>query len=133
MEVSYLPDASAHRLWPQIRALLKPAADYGSVNVDDPEQLVWIAYENGTVFAAATTLLWADGEAELRLAGGCRHKEWCGELSNIVSEWARNAGARKLVGRGRKGWGRYARLFGWVVTGTEGEDTLYEKDLTDGA
>lgn len=133
MRVSYLPEATEHPLWPQIRALLKPAADYGSIPVDDEGQIVWIAHENGTVFAAITTLLWNDGEAELRLAGGCRHKEWAKPLSETVSAWAKSAGAKKLTGRGRKGWARYARECGWAVTGTDGEDTLYEKDLTNGA
>lgn len=124
-----MPDAESHPLWPAIRELLKPAAEFGSIPVDDPGQLIWIAHEDGTVFAAATSLLWDDGEAELRLAGGCRHREWAGLLSEVVSAWAKAAGAEKLIGRGRKGWARYARACGWVVLGTEGEDTIYEKVL----
>lgn len=129
MKVSYLPDAENHPLWPAISGLLKPAADYGRTEVSHPNMVVWIAHENGTVFAAATTLLYDNGNAELRLAGGYRHREWAEQLSGTVSAWAKSAGAKKLIGRGRKGWARYARACGWVALGTDGEDTIYEKEL----
>lgn len=94
---------------------------------------MWIAFEGPTVFAAATTILWDDGEAELRLAGGCRHKEWVRPLDETVSAWAKSAGADRLTMRGRKGWARYARELGWVALGELAEDgrtgRIYQKEL----
>jgi hypothetical protein len=55
MQVNYLPDPEQHPLWPQIRALLEPAAKFGDVAVECPNQVIWIAHEDGTVFAAATS------------------------------------------------------------------------------
>jgi hypothetical protein len=127
--VSYLPDPEQHPLWDGIRGLLKPAADYGEIPVFGPGECVWIAFDGPTVFAAATTLLWDDGEAELRLAGGYRHREWVGELDATITAWAKSAGASRITMRGRRGWERYARRFGWVRTGTEDGRVLYEKRL----
>jgi hypothetical protein len=130
VELSYLPDAERHPLWPDLYRLLKPAADYGGIPVKDEDELVWIAYDGPTVFGAATTLLWDDGEAELRIAGGARFREWMGLLDEAVSAWARDCGAKKLTMRGRKGWVRYARTFGWVVLGTDHDGlTIFEKEL----
>jgi hypothetical protein len=127
LNICYLPDAETHRLWPQIRALLEPAA--GDVPVEYEHQCVWLAHEGGTVFAAATTILWGNGEAELRFAGGCRHKDWVPQLSDTVSAWAKAAGARKLTMKGRKGWARYARDLGWATLGEQGGDMIYQKEL----
>ena len=129
MIVSYLPDPESHPLWNGIKELLRPAAEYGEIPIKDEDELVWVAFDGPTIFAAATTLLWNDGEAELRLAGGARHKEWIAPLDEKVSAWARDAGATRLTMRGRKGWARYARAFGWVVSGTEDGKQLYEKVL----
>jgi hypothetical protein len=63
MQVNYLPDAENHPLWPQIVEMLRPAAEYGGVAVEHPDHVVWIAHEDGTVFAAATTLLYDDATA----------------------------------------------------------------------
>jgi hypothetical protein len=126
MQVNYLPDAEHHPLWPQIVEMLRPAAEFGGVAVEHPDHVVWIAHEDGTVFAAATTLLYDDATAELMLAGGCRHRDWVPQLSETVSAWAKSAGATRLTMKGRKGWGRYARLCGWA---TLGNSMIYEKEL----
>lgn len=129
MIVSYLPDPESHPLWNGIRALLKPAAELGCSPVFGDGEVLWVAIEGQTIFGAATSILWDDGEAQLILAAGTRHREWVAELDEAVTEWARLCGARRLTMRGRKGWGRYARRFGWVVTGIEGGRTLFEKVL----
>jgi hypothetical protein len=128
MQVNYLPDPEQHPLWPQIRALLEPAAKFGDVAVECPNQVIWIAHEDGTVYAAATTVLYQD-EAELRLAGGYRHRDWAPQLSETVSGWAKSAGAKKLTMKGRRGWARYARVCGWVTLGKKENGMIYEKVL----
>ena len=129
MIVSYLPNPVQHPLWESIKALLKPAADFGDIPIRDDDELVWIAFEGTVLFAAATTLLWDDGEAELRLAGGYRHRDWIQQMDEVVSKWARDAGASRLTMRGRRGWTRYAARFGWEPLGTEDGRQLYEKVL----
>ena len=131
MLVSYLPNPEAHPLWNDIKALLKPAADYGEIPVRDDDELVWIAFEDTVLFGAATTILYDDGEAEIRLAGGRHVARWIDGL-NILESWARDAGASRLAMRGRRGWLRLVRRFGWDAVGIEDGRTIYEKDLTGG-
>lgn len=130
MIVSFLPEPEKHPLWPGIRELLEPAAKFGGIPAYSGDECVWVAFDGPTVFAAATTIMWNDGEAELLLAGGTRFRDWMGLLDATVSAWARDCGAEKLTMRGRKGWARFARAFGWVASGADEEGRqIYEKDL----
>jgi hypothetical protein len=127
--VSYLPDPESHPLWNEIMELLRPAAEYGGIGVRDDDELVWIAFDGSTIFAAATACPAGD-EAQIRLAGGARHREWIEDFDGQVSAWARRNGAARLTMRGRKGWARYARAFGWGLCGTDEDGlTIYEKAL----
>lgn len=129
MILSYLPEG--HPLWPDVLPLLKDAADYGGIEVWEPGDLVWVAFDGPTVFGAAVTR--PGEEAELRLAGGTRFREWIGLLDHEVSEWARINGAAKLTMRGRIGWKRFADRFGWSVLGIDEDGlTIFEKVLCDG-
>ena len=127
MIVSYLPDPERHPLWEGIKGLLEPATD--GAPVLEENELVWIAFDGPTLFGAATTILYEDGEAQIRLCGGLCGSRWIGLGEATVSAWARDCGARKLTLSGRKGWGRVLRPFGWVACGTENGQTLYEKAL----
>lgn len=129
MIISYVPDPQARPDWPVIEAMLAPALS-GNELFDPAIDVVWIAYDSRTLFGAATTRLRADGIAELRLVGGARFREWIGPVEEMVSDWARRCGSPKLTSRGRKGWGRFARPFGWVDLGTDDENKmLFEKVL----
>lgn len=123
MEVSYLPDAHLHPAWPDIKRLL-PSQDF-----DPAADVVWVAVEDGIVWGACTTRLRTDGVARLRLAGGRRFKEWMGDLDRIVTAWARDCGAPMIVMTGRKGWSRFADLYGWTATGMEDGKINFEKRL----
>ena len=124
-----MPEAEKSPLWPAIERLLRPAADYGDIDVFEDGDLVWVAFEGPTIFAAAVTRLLGD-EAELRIAAGTRFKEWIGLLDASVSAWARDCGADKLIMRGRKGWMRFADRFGWAVLGDDHKGRMmFEKDL----
>lgn len=129
MELSYLPDAVNHPLWPAIKALLQPAANYGEIDAFEDGDLVWIAYEGPTVFAAAVARPLGD-EAELRLASGTRFREWMPLLDAELTVWAKGNGAWRLTMRGRDGWARFAERFGWVATGKDHKGrTMFEKEL----
>jgi hypothetical protein len=125
-----LPDAGNHPLWPAIKGLLAEAERLGGIEAEPELDCIWIAFDGPTVFAAAATRLIPGDEAELRLAGGTRFREWIGLLDEAVSGWARDCGAYRLTMRGRKGWGRFARPFGWVALGADDAGRMiYEKEL----
>lgn len=127
MIVSYLPDPERHPLWPAIRELLKPAVLDDS-DVLEPGELVWIAFDGPTIFGAGTTAQIDDTTAAILTVGGTRHREWVEQAEAAVSAWARANGATKLIMRGRRGWARYFRAFGWVASQSDGR-WIYEKDL----
>jgi hypothetical protein len=127
--MSYLPDAEKHPLWPAIYDLLKPAADYGDIDVHEDGDLVWIAFDGPTVFAAAVARPLGD-EAELRIAAGSRFREWMPQLDAELTAWARANGAWRLTMRGRMGWARFAKRFGWVALGHDDAGRmLFQKEL----
>lgn len=128
MEISHLPDPHLRADWPVIEAMLAPASE--AETFDPAIDVCWLAYEDGMALGAATTRLRDDGVAELRLVGGHEFRRWIGPMEAVVCDWARLCGAYRLISRGRKGWVRLARTFGWVPLGTddEGKET-FEKWL----
>src|SRR6476646_9622482 len=111
MQVSYLPET--HPIWDAAVELLKPAAEYGDIETHEPGDLIWVAFEKNMVFGSCCTRLLPGDEAEVRAISGTRMSEWLPQLDEAVSEWARQAGAWRLTARGRRGWLRYFRRFGW--------------------
>jgi len=126
--VSYLPEPEQHPLWSAIKRLLDAASEGEFTFV--PGELVWIAHEDGIVFGAGTAAPVDDHTAAILACGGTRHREWVEQAQAAVSAWARMNGATKLTMRGRKGWGRSLRPFGWAACGTEDGQTIFEKDLS---
>lgn len=128
MQISHLPDPHLRADWQVIEAMLAPATE---ADTFDPEiDVCWLAYEDGTALGAATTRLQTDGIAILRLAGGHEFRRWIGLLDQAVTDWARACGATALRMRGRKGWVRFARTFGWVCLGIDDEGKwIFSKEL----
>lgn len=129
MQISYLPEPDKYPLWSDILRLLKPAAEVGGIEPYYDGDLIWIAFEGPTLFAAMSTCL-ADDVAIIRCVGGARLNEWLPEWADTFEKWARDCGAEWLECRGRKGWGRFASSFGWRFSHTD-EDGLpvFEKEL----
>jgi len=125
--LAYLPEPQQHPLWNEIRKLIESATDEG-VNPLDPDELVWIAFEGTTLFGVATTVLLTNGEAQVLTCSGFEHRRWIGEAERLVTLWARDCGARKITMRGRMGWARYFRAFGWDCS-RDGELWAFEKVL----
>lgn len=121
MQVSFLPEPEHHQLWNEIEAMLQPA-DFDRLQ---DNEIVWIAYDGPILFGVATTILWNDGDAQIRCIAGTRFKEWGGLMESVIERWARDCGAARLTARGRKGWARLYRAFGWVAA----ENGFYEKEL----
>lgn len=130
MIIAYLPDPEHHPLWPQIEALLAKGAQISLSKPYTRGEVVWLALDGETVFAAITTALTADGEAEIRNCGGARLKDWLPTCEETFCEWARNCGSDRLTMRGRKGWGRFAERLGWQPAGMDQGFMVYEKGLS---
>lgn len=129
MHIRWMQEPEHHPTWPAIKALLQPAADVGGIEPYEPGDMVWLATENGTVFAAMTTRF-ANGVAEIRCVGGTRLRDWLPAWANVFEDWARACGADWLECRGRKGWGRFAERFGWRFSHTDQDGLpVFEKEL----
>lgn len=94
----------------------------------EPGELVWIGIDQGKVMAAATTRMLDQDTAELINVGGESLRRWVADMETLLCSWARDAGARKFVTRGRKGWLRFK--LGWAPIGSdENGMILFEKAL----
>src|SRR5690348_12269882 len=98
MELSWLPDPHLRADWPIIEAMLAPATEADTF--DPTIDVCWLAYEDGVAFGAVTTRLRTDGVAVLRLVGGHGFRRWGRLAERTVCEWAREAGASRLIARG---------------------------------
>lgn len=126
--VSFLPDPTARPDWHIIEAMLRPALSDGEL-FDEAIDICWVAFCGRELLGAATTRLRTDGAAELRLVGGHEFRRWVGPMEQVICDWARAAGASRLMARGRMGW-RRAMLAGWAALSTDDENkTHFEKVL----
>ena len=126
MIVSYLPEPLNHPLWNDIERLIRQGTEEGA-NVLDDNELVWIAFDGPTLFAAGTIAL-IDDVAWLLAVGGFEHRRWLETALGVATNWARDCGAKVLRMRGRKGWARAFRGLGWDCS-QDGKDWLYEKAI----
>lgn len=129
IETGWLPEEAAAPLWNDLLTLLDMAAAHGDGAPFDPDDLLWIASEDGMVIGAVTTRLPDEGAAELKNIAGIRGREWIPALEAKICGWARDAGKDRIVSRGRAGWRRIVSGMGWRVTGEANGLTLFEKVL----
>ena len=128
MNVAYLPEPDKHPLWNDIQRLLRAGTDEDA-NILDDNELVWIAFEGPTLFAAGTIALIGE-DAWLLAVGGFEHRRWLAKALDVAAMWARDCGAKVLRMRGRKGWLRAFRSLGWVAH-RDGDRWHYSKELID--
>jgi hypothetical protein len=128
VNIVYLPDAEESPLWPQITAMIEPATRLSGCEIREPEDTIWAAIEDGTIYAAFTLRL--TGEAlEIRCAGGTRLWDWVRLMDETATAIACLEG-RKLHCRGRKGWARFAKQLGWELVGhDEAGLPMFEKEV----
>lgn len=127
IRLGYCPDAPEQPYWGEIERILAPAAARGGIPVWEPGELVWIGIEHGKVIAAATTRMLDADTAELINVGGESLKRWVADMEALLCRWARDAGAKRFITRGRKGWLRFK--LGWKPCGKENGMILFEKAL----
>lgn len=127
--ISWLPEPENHPLWPDIYRLLEPAAKVGKCPVLEENDLVWIAVKDKMIVGAHTCRLLRDNRLELVHTAGTGFREWFGPMEEILTQFARDCGAWKMISRGRKGWARVNKAYGWRVTGEEDGLLLFEKEM----
>jgi hypothetical protein len=129
MIVGFLPDADKSDHWPAIKALLDPAAELGGIEAKEDGDLIWVALENGIVWAAFTVALVAE-RLELKCAGGTRMWRWVPLLDAALTAFAKDTGKSKLQTRGRLGWKRFGDRLGWAFVGNDERGLpVFEKEI----
>src|SRR4051794_11029812 len=108
MIVAAVPNPREWRLWNEAEALLEPARARGdSPSVLDPDDALFAVMDGDELLAVATA--WRNVErhyVEVRFIGGKDHRRWLEQLDEEVGARARAAGATRLIGIGRLGWGK---------------------------
>lgn len=129
MKVAFFPDADKTEHWGAIKELLDPAARRGGIEAKEDGDLIWVALENGIVWAAFTIALVAE-RLELKCAGGTRMREWVPLLDAVLTDFAKDMGKTKLQTRGRMGWKRFGNRLGWEHVGNDERGLpVFEKEL----
>ena len=115
MNIGVVPDPLNWERWEEAKALLEPARKLGGFEeVIDPDELLWAVMDGDELLAVATAWLSKRGYVEVKLIGGHDHRRWLGELANRIGAAAMEAGATRVIGIGRRAWGREILRHGWV-------------------
>lgn len=130
MNIGILSDPLSDPAWPQIKALLEPAAKLGGVPILEDNEEVWTVTDGGELLAAATGRICpAERHGEIILCGGADRKRWLGNLEWLLCAWFRAEGMKRAYAYGRKGWTKELSKMGWEVIGEEKGVTAYQKVL----
>lgn len=128
-----VPDPSGWGRWPEAKAFLEPARARGSFpSVIDPDEVLFAVMDGDELLAVATAWLSVEHYVEVKLIGGRDHRRWISELDKAIGAAAAEAGATRLIGIGRKGWGKALRRLGWARLKQIEDHWLFERQLERG-
>jgi hypothetical protein len=88
-----------------------------------------VVLDGDDLLAAATAWLSADKFVEVKLIGGRDHRRWLAQLDERVGAEARAAGATRLIGIGRLGWGKALSRLGWEKVRPVEDHWLFQREL----
>ena len=119
-------------VWPLARELIRSAIDYTELNdfsdietdVLYGDQLLWLAYENKSIEAAATTQIIKVRNQKVLILTACAGHDrgrWL-PLFEKIEQFGRDEGCKRCRIYGRKGWER-------VLNGYRVEHVILEKVL----
>lgn len=121
-----------NEVWPHARELIRSAIDYTGLNdFSDIEtdilygdQLLWLASENNSIEAAATTQIAKVNNQKICVLTACagHHRERWLPLFEKIEQFAKNEGCVSMRIYGRKGWER-------VLNGYRVAHVILEKEL----
>lgn len=130
MQVGAVADPLNWDRWPEAEALLEPARARGDfARCLDPDEALFVAIEDGELLAAITAWLSTEGYCEVKLIGGRDHRRWLKQMDETIGAAAKSAGASRLIGIGRKGWGKALRRLGWEQIGAVEDHFLFARAL----
>jgi hypothetical protein len=88
-----------------------------------------VVLDGEELLAAATAWLSIEHYVEVKLVGGRDYRRWIGELDEAIGAVARQAGAVRMIGIGRRGWLRELKRLGWDRIGEVEDHVLYARAL----
>ena len=128
--IGCVPNPRQWSKWHEAEAFLEPArARGGFPSVLDDDELLFAVLDGDELLAAATAWLSTDKYVEVKLIGGRDHRRWLGELDKVIGAEARQAGAVRMIGIGRRGWARELARLGWVQCQPVDDHWLFERTL----
>jgi hypothetical protein len=131
MLIGWVPNPRDWERWPEVEALLKPAAERGDFKeVLEPDETLWVVLDGDDLLAAATAWLSVDRYVEVKLVGGRERHRWLDQLDKVIGNAAREAGATRMTAIGRVGWLKSLSSLGWVKhSEIDAKTWVYERKL----
>lgn len=135
MIVGAVADPRLWDRWPEVEALLEPARARGDFpSVLDDDEVLFAVLDEDELLACATAWMGRNNETsevfvEVKLIGGRDYRRWLGELDRVIGAAARQAGAVRMIGIGRRGWLRELKRLGWDQLQPVEDHWLYERTL----
>jgi hypothetical protein len=125
MIFTLIPHDHVLDIWPQVAEMLDKAARTTNGRFDKLSILdelmnntieLWVVFDDKVPVAALTTRVSPYVEYKtlsIDWVGGSRMRDWIGDAMKTLKSYARDQGCRKLEGRGRSGWIRALKKYGW--------------------
>lgn len=129
LAIGIWPQVETTRAWPQVEALLLPAAIAGGEVIEvGAGWHVWTVHDGPSLIGAANVRRCDGRTVDVVLVGGRDCRRWIGALDERIGDWAWREGADALTARGRAGWGPILARRGWRAA-PAGRAVHYERRL----
>jgi len=125
MIFTLIPTEHVLVVWPTVDEMLEKAAGTTDGRFDKLSILdelienriqLWVVYEDSIPVAAVTTRLSQFREFKslsIDWVGGEKMGEWIDQVLSTIKLFAKDNGCKRLEGRGRTGWKRVLKRYGW--------------------
>jgi hypothetical protein len=125
MIFTLIPHDHVLDIWPEVAEMLDKAARTTDGRFDKLSILdelidntieLWVVFDGKVPVAALTTRVspYVKYKAlSIDWVGGSRMRDWLDNAMDTLKQYAKDQGCRKLEGRGRSGWIRTLRKYGW--------------------
>jgi hypothetical protein len=127
LNIGAVLDPQGWHRWEEAKALLEPARELGGQDSVTAQ----IRRFGSSSTATRCWRLARQGSrkngCEVILVGGREHRRWLGELSEELGAAAKEAGAKRMVAIGRRGWLKSLLRLGWAKHSEAGGMTVYTR------
>lgn len=125
IRIQGVPSSSVDHVWPDVQSWIAAALAEGKSleSIDDVRALIvnqdyqlWTVHAPGLVAAFVTRIATAsNGSALVAVClGGQGMNEWLFAVEDVISNFARSKGCRRVCLHGRRGWTRQLASYGWA-------------------